>query len=528
MLDDVLGNYLDSLSEREFDIPFMSLLRSLGFYDIHFLHGQFEFGKDFIGKLREQDVVYQFAFQTKAGDLNLGAWNEVRGQIDLLRTSVLAHPNFDGLLPRRPVLVTTGRLTGGAPLAAQDYRAHLQQLREGSFEIWDREKLIELIGNRPETGLAGAATGELLATLGAIETSQIDDYGLERLSRRWCDESAPIERATIEAALLANRLRIKNRLDLACYTCLCLLRGMRCRIHGSTTCVNSVIVAAPRRMFRHYAETLWRLCMPSTLEPENLLNGLRMPPLFVTYPVFCCRLMEMLSLLAILVQDDEPGLTRQIAEYVEKFWANHPASAHPISDRWAVSLLPPSMLLAICNRRQCVTDYMKRTTKWIADHYDGDGFGLAASGATPKEEIDYLLGAPFEHVPLSRRKESYLSTIVLDVVSLIEDRELYDLVRNEFLAVEINSCLIEAPESKAQFLMESPELTFEANVPYADKWEPQDGWCTAPHHVRAKTQSSPSGRIAHWDKQAVSIVLRDRHFVGACKELMRNSLAREV
>lgn len=47
MLADVIASYIDSLTEREFDAPFLALLRLQGFTDIHFLHGPFEFGKDF-------------------------------------------------------------------------------------------------------------------------------------------------------------------------------------------------------------------------------------------------------------------------------------------------------------------------------------------------------------------------------------------------------------------------------------------------------------------------------------------------
>ena len=62
MLNDVVEHYLDSLEEREFDVPFIALLRSLGYFDIHFLHGSFEFGKDFIAKARIEGSETQFAF----------------------------------------------------------------------------------------------------------------------------------------------------------------------------------------------------------------------------------------------------------------------------------------------------------------------------------------------------------------------------------------------------------------------------------------------------------------------------------
>jgi len=139
MLAAAIGNYIDSLTEREFDTPFMALLRLHGFTDIHFLHGAFEFGKDFIAKRKEDGIEYQYAFQTKAGDLGLSEWKECRGQIDMLRVNSLAHPNFDKAIPRKARFVTTGRLVGGAPLDAQEYREHLARLNESEFVAWDRD-----------------------------------------------------------------------------------------------------------------------------------------------------------------------------------------------------------------------------------------------------------------------------------------------------------------------------------------------------------------------------------------------------
>lgn len=104
MLAAVVEHFLDRVTERDFDAPFIALLRKLGFTDVHYLHGQYEFGKDFIGQKTEGAQVLQFAFQSKAGDLNLGDWGKGTPQLDLLRTDTLAHPGFDAALPRRGVL----------------------------------------------------------------------------------------------------------------------------------------------------------------------------------------------------------------------------------------------------------------------------------------------------------------------------------------------------------------------------------------------------------------------------------------
>src|SRR6266849_344036 len=160
MLADVIGTYVDSLTEREFDAPFIALLRLHGFTDIHFLHGSFEFGKDFIAKRVEGAAQFQYAFQTKAGNIGISEWNESRGQIDMLRTDTLAHPNFNVALPRRSIFVTTGRLVGGAGLAAQQYGLHLESLGEVQFLTWDRDTIVEMLASDPRS-LSGSGPGLL-------------------------------------------------------------------------------------------------------------------------------------------------------------------------------------------------------------------------------------------------------------------------------------------------------------------------------------------------------------------------------
>lgn len=59
------------------------------------MHGQFEFGKDFIAKLSNEEGLTQCAFQSKAGNIDGVAWREVRNQLEDIRANALAHPSFD-------------------------------------------------------------------------------------------------------------------------------------------------------------------------------------------------------------------------------------------------------------------------------------------------------------------------------------------------------------------------------------------------------------------------------------------------
>ena len=261
MIADVAGSYLDSLEEREFDKPFLALLRSVGFSDIHFLHGSFEFGKDFIAKGPDQGAPAQFLFQTKAGDIGVTDWRACRGQIDMLRTDSLAHPAFDDRMPRKAVFVTTGRLVGAAALASQEYARHLEQLGETGFVTWDRETLVELIANNPEIGLASDAQGALLELIGQIDQQRIEEKEIERFSRRWLSDtdSMALHTSALEAALIANRLRRKERIDLACFVGLCLIRAAWARTHAAEPVDHDAMLTANtgRQLFRHYAWDLF-------------------------------------------------------------------------------------------------------------------------------------------------------------------------------------------------------------------------------------------------------------------------------
>ena len=86
--------------ERELDLPFLLLLPALGFHDVHLTHGAIEFGTDFIAKKREDGREVQYAFQSKAGDIDLRKWrNDVRGSSNP-RTAGLIHTSTTDLIDK--------------------------------------------------------------------------------------------------------------------------------------------------------------------------------------------------------------------------------------------------------------------------------------------------------------------------------------------------------------------------------------------------------------------------------------------
>lgn len=162
---------------------------------------------------------------------------------------------------------------------------------------------------------------------------------------------------------------------------------------------------------------------------------------------------------------------------------------------------------------------LTEVTRWLADRYEGNSFGLAGPTARPDEEINYVLGTPFEHVQLQRRSESMISAVVLDLTAILGMSELFKMARNEFLAVDAMSCVVEAQDSSGQYIHGAEDTRYEPNMHYDDQGSPKDGWKVAPHHGRAPSSYYLSRNDRLWDHLAISSVLRDRYYLATCRKL---------
>jgi hypothetical protein len=520
-LDDVLGAYLDTVGEREFDAAFLALLKAAGYTNVHLVHGSFEFGKDFIA----QREGVQFGLQTKAGDINLGAWRTIRSQIEEILWNDIAHPDFDTTAERRAVLVTTGRLVGGAAADAQQYRETLARRttvtagRPPPFEVWDREGLLALMELSPEISLNGWSEEPLLELLGLLADAsrrQLTSRTIERSTRSWLGRD--LTRAALATALAGNRLLETTRPDLATSVAAGLLRAAACELHGGDSIDGMTALNAGRRLYDVYSSTLVDTLAPVSGDPAELFHIGNEVLGGVSYPVRCSLMIESIGLLGLLrsVEGDEDA-ARALATSLEQFVLVQPGAAHPISDRWAASLVPPAILLRRVGSG-ALEKWLEDIVVWICDHHYRAP-GLASVYAEPSDEVRYLLGEPFEHVVVPRRHSSYLATVVLDLACTLELPGLFRDAFNDFAAVNLALPAIEPLDEPGQYLFDGSGLTSEANVAYDEDHDFATSWQAAVHHRRAPStyQLQRAGRS--WDLLAIATVLRDRHFLSVTREL---------
>lgn len=520
MLDDVLGSYLDLLTEREFDAPFLALLRARGYRDIHFLHGSFEFGKDFIAKVEDAGTTYQVALQTKGGNLGIADWREARGQIDEMRTNNLAHPNYDTSLPKRTIFVTTGRLTGAAPVSAQEYGRHLEQLGEGGFEVWDCETIVADLTNHPAIGLADNLDEGLLRVIVDISAGVATQSQLEEWSRAWVSADAhALLRGALAAAVVAARCREANRLDLAAHATLLIVRAALAGLADGRDEDEALLAKLGGDLFERYAVELFGRCRDLVADPD-LFTGVGELAIWITYPVRVARTAEILALYVLRLRlDGREAAAEPIGALLRELVSSQPGAAHTVSDHGAATLIPVGLALGAEDEDLFAT-WVIEVVRWTANRYDG-GPGLASLGATPKEEVEYLAGSALEHVNVPARTTSLVATAVLDLISVFERSDLYDLAVNELLAVDALPDVVEVGDTVDQCLRDGGSVTRQVNWAHDDSWHPTDDWKTAAHHRRSPDPYAVAADYT-WEHLTLVSVLRDRMFASTQRLVVRS------
>lgn len=509
MLDDAVAAFLEKVSEREFDEPLMALLRAEGYVNVRLVHGQVEAGKDVIAQ-RDGE---QWVLQSKAGDLTHTEFRKVREQLYDLRMSDISAPGFDRDLPRRAVLVQTGRMTGQAPMHAQEYERQCVERNETPIEFWNKDTLLARLSGNPDAILRGSMDGQLLGLIGTIDDRQADMDAIETFSRRWTSWE-PWRFAglgIIEASLLCERLKASERLDLGCQVALCAVRAAWTSGAADPEDDTTVDAAdAAGRLFETYGRQIWAAC-DERLLTEFSLAGYSGFSAWVTYQVRCLRIGEILSLLALRIRTHGRVVAGEIASWLAEFAEAQPGIARPISDRYAVSVVPVAALL-LANHRDAVEALLRKMTVWVCDRYEQDELGLAAVDAGVFEEVCRVVAGPFD-VGLAPRQQSQVASVLLDVSAAIDLYDVYSDVRNDTLAVSLYPSVLLIAEGPDQLSREGRANHWDFNPDYA---ETIDGTApAAPHLDGGPKLIVPDERW--WDLLAISAALRDRHFPAAVR-----------
>lgn len=496
-LADAVAGYVESLTERELDAPFLALLHRLGFAKVHLVHGPFELGKDFIAQRDEDGVRYQYCFQSKAGDIGGPGWRELRGQLHDIRTGTVVHPDFDPHLPRRIVVVTTGRLKGTAGVQFQDDNRFWVGRGEVPAELWDVDALVPELEAVLAEGVPLLERARVLEMLGRLGQGLGDRAALRALAKTWFAETSPKDRwaNVLTAAMLAKEAAARGREDLACQAAFLLVRSEwegRADDGPDLTRIDTAM-----RLFRAHAREFFD--MARTLDPvqatTRTASGL---DVFVTHPVKVARLCECVSLLGLDAWiNADADTARDAADYVAGVVSACPAVAHPVSDEWAFSVLVTVLLLHVGGHDDVAAGLLRECAVWLLDKVE-HGMGIAPAGASAEVVVHQLLGPAYPSMRIRQRPGLYAFAVVLDCAHLLGLDALYEDLVHDMDAVGGMASIVQPSVAGARFV---------ARIEYAAR----AGASVASHHELAARDEAAGaagdlfGCLTSW------ATTRDRH-----------------
>lgn len=500
MLRDVVGTFLDTLTEREFDGPLLAVLGARDFTDVHFIHGAFEFGKDVLAKKTDPATgeTRQYVIQSKAGDIGQPEWRAVRPQLEECEYNTIGHPSFDADLPRVAVLVTTGRLKGAAPADVIEYRKSVEARGLADLEIWERSDLIEWLCDDPVVGVAGEAVqADLMSILTAVMDGGITDRRIESYTRRWLPPAGGAPRAAVEAAILVNALLRTKRLDLALSVGLQLTRAT-----GHDPAASDDAMSVAKRLVLGLASQICDQTEPLLRDPLDFVRSTVGQFAMLTYPVICCRVAEALALGLALARDVEDDAAAVRFQEALLTFADQPGAARPPGDLFAPSVVAVSVMLGTF-APEAAKSYLGRVAKWVLDRYDEDlaGLGLASLAEDEETTAERLLGGSLASTTMDRRTSSYLATAVLDLALHLEERDLYEAVRDNLNALRIVPEAASADEEKARWARGGADVWPVPRVEF-EPWDVQSARPLA---------SAPTGPLL---SLVLAAACRSRHYPG--------------
>jgi hypothetical protein len=526
MLANVLAAYLDSIKEREFDLPLTMLLRASGFYDVHFTHGNVEFGKDFIAKRDDNGTTFQYSFQSKAGDVSQSDWrNDIMAQMLESLLSGLSHPSFDKNAPHQTVLVITGKMLGNASLGLQDLNTKIEQTyNKRPILLWDREILIPLLETHGLGGVYQANAsgfinyGNFYQLYGKTLEGHISQREIEEHSRQWLDESISRDKrllcSAIESNIIATQCLVKGLIYEAIFSHLTLIRIIMQQIHTANNQVDidqlrevyAQAISNLKEVLKEYladAKSLWDKA------GNNLSSIIPGPSNIIMYLIHCARIMEIAGCLYFL--EVEQSERDKIISFLVSFLSQEPGCANIPSDYYAISLVLPVLSLCSSGRRDIAEQLLHRSTVWLCDRYQ-DGFGLADISAEPYDEIITLSGYPFDFIRIQPRKGSFAASVICDLAAFVAEAELYANIINDIKATKIVPQYWQVPDTTSLFSLDGQDIICYPNIDYSDVHLPFETYSFADHIKNEPRLFGITQHTGPFSPLLIMLLLRDRYF----------------
>jgi len=497
---------------------------AMGYFDVHFTHGNVEFGKDFIAKKKSDDAIIQYSFQSKAGNINLAEWrNPIRGQMLEAATSGLSHPQFDKNLSHQSVLITTGKLAGNVALDLQELNnGLLSKLQITSIITWERNNLIEYFETYGLSVLLQITAESLteqadfFIVYAKCLQQKLSDREIELYSRKWINTSVDSKqhllRIAIESELLAHQCLTYGRVYEAVQVYSNAIRGIaRIAYKNNGTDHHLELI----ELYKQTLGKVERLCVDFVTEFECAWHASSsgivsmQPQGMMEYLVICARVTELSSLAYFFT--DQQDRRDAIARFLYTFVEREPGCGHIPSDRHAVSLVLATLVFASQRENDYVHTLIRRAAVWLFDRYE-KGIGLATFEADEYIETATLLGCAYELPNVVPASGSLVASVLADLAAFSCNRELYSEIINDLKALQIFPNYWQTPDKESLFSIDGEDVVGYPNIEYDSVFQDFQSFDFA-QHIRAEPRDFALRTIFGAPIFIMLMfVLRDRYF----------------
>lgn len=526
MLRHVVRDWLSRVrDERDIDAALIAYLGAAGFRDVYFTHGSAEVGKDFIAKRDAAGRGLQYVIQSKSGDIATGSWRVIRQQMWEAVRMGLPHPGFSGDLARQGVLVLTGDLIGGAKAQVDLFNDELRREGRPGIEVWHREELCRRFADvdpatvypADKTGYAGF--GSFYAAYGEALDGKFDARAFERHSRFWLADAYPSGRLllpSVEASVVAAAAESAGDFYGAFQARLALVRAAAdAAVAAQSSAERNFFDASVERAVDGALAAAERFCddvwvRRDAAAERKLINAIQAAPM-ITYPVLCLRLCEALSF--VFFASADATVKETAIRRLRKIVVTEDGVHHPTGDRYAVSIVAAGRALLAGGHAEVVQCFVRTTAYWVLNLYSNRA-GLASVDDDEIREIDYLFGPDIASIRPGDRRSSFMVTALLDLCAYAGLESLYSDIENDVRALRLTPEYRGAPDTCAQFRLDSPDVVRCPNVAFEPRLNSAEPLAYGDH-----LQTEPRGhvladRMGPTPHMAVSLLLRDRYFPG--------------
>jgi hypothetical protein len=186
----------------------------------------------------------------------------------------------------------------------------------------------------------------------------------------------------------------------------------------------------------------------------------------ITYLVQCSRVIEMAAIAYFTT--DEASIREDITQFLDSFIETEPGAAHPLSDRFAVSIVLAALALIDAGHQATVRELLRKATVWLCDRTQ-HGLGLAPLSANELEEIVCFLVPSLSQDRLKGRGTSFLGTALADLAAFCGDAKLYSDIVNELKACDIHPEYFQPDDSIGVVSVEARDVVRHPSVEFNDE-----------------------------------------------------------